>query len=122
MQKYIYWKVKKLYPTKNRMDRVNITVSKPLLEDVDEIARMKLEDRSTTIRQLLHMAIQEERIRMAIDLYKNQRTTLRGAAKLSNLDYWEFQNEMAKRGVPLMSSLSLVEEQIISVKKRLSYI
>lgn len=99
------------------MDRVNITVCKPLLDDVDEMARMKLEDRSTTIRQLLYMAIQEERIRMAIDLYKNQRTTLRGAAKISNMDYWEFQNEMSKRGVPLMSSLSLAEGQIRYVKK-----
>ncbi len=103
------------------MGRINVTLNKPLLKEVDEIARMKLEDRSTTIRQLLYMAIQEERIRMAIDLYKNQRTTLRGAAKLSNLDYWEFQNEMAKRGVPLVSSLSLAEEQIRSVKKRLGY-
>lgn len=103
------------------MERVNVTLTKPLLKEVDEIARMKLEDRSTTLRQLLHTAVQEERIKMAIDLYKNQRITLRQAAKLSTMDYWNFQNEMAKRGVSLISSLSLAEEQIKSVKKRLRY-
>jgi len=101
------------------MTRVNVTLNRPLLEEVDEIARLRLEDRSTAIRQLLSRAIQEERIVKAMELYKRKKITLRQAAKLAKLDYWEFQDEMWDRGLALMFSPSVAEEGMRYVEEKL---
>lgn len=100
---------------REKMKRINITLNKSLLEEVDKIAEMRLEDRSTAVRQLLQKSLKEEKIEKAIEEYKNQGMTLRQAARLSDMGYWEFQTEMAKRGIPLMSG-------VIPAEKRMKYV
>lgn len=102
-----------------KMERINITIYKSVLKEVDEVAKMRLEDRSTAIRQLLFNALKEERIERSIQLYKQQKVTLRKAAELGGLNYWEFQNEMAKRGIPVISSLAQAEQRIKYVESKL---
>ncbi|MEW6215295.1 MAG: UPF0175 family protein [Nitrospirota bacterium] len=69
------------------------------------------EDRSTVIRHLIKKAISEEKIEIAVKKFQSG-APFRKAAEIAGLDYWDFQAELDKRGIPLSVSLSLARKRI----------
>ena len=96
----------------SELKRINITMNESLLKEVDEVAKAKLEDRSTAIRQLVAASVKEEKLRVAIQKFQENVMTLREAAGVANLSYWEFQQELDKRGLPVMSDMGLAIRRI----------
>ncbi|MCL5986005.1 MAG: UPF0175 family protein [Actinobacteria bacterium] len=86
--------------------RTNVMLDKELLKSIDEFAKSMAEDRSTAIRQLIKKAISEEKISLGVKKYQ-EGASFRKAAEIAGLDYWDFQFELDKRGIPVISSLSL---------------
>ena len=91
--------------------RTNVMLDKELLDSIDEFAEMMAEDRSTAIRQLIKKAIIEEKIILAIKKFQ-EGVSFRRAAQMAGVEYWEFQMELDKRGIPMMSSFPLVQKRI----------
>jgi Arc/MetJ-type ribon-helix-helix transcriptional regulator len=83
--------------------RVNVTMDEQLLERVDSFAKENYEDRSTAIRQLLAFALTERNKKKVLEGYADGRLTLREAAELLGVDYWELQSILAEAGVPVSS-------------------
>ena len=92
-----------------KMVRTNVMIDKQLIDSIDEFAEEMAEDRSTAIRQLLKKALLEERINLAINKFQ-QGISLREAAEIAGVDYWDFQMELDKRGIPMISSVSLAKK------------
>ncbi len=92
--------------------RTNVMLDKELLKSLDEYAHAMEEDRSTAIRQLLKKSLSEEKIMLAIKKFQ-EGTTFRKAAEIGGLDYWEFQLELDKRGIPIASSIPFAQKKII---------
>lgn len=86
--------------------------NRSLLKEVDALAKMRLEDRSTAIRQLVTKTIKEEKIKLAVEKFVEGNITLREAAARAGLDYWDFQSELDKRGIPIMQDVSLARRRI----------
>lgn len=87
-------------------------LNKSLIKEIDKIAKMRLEDRSTAIRQLVAGRIKEEKTKLAVEKFQEGNITLREAAELAGLDYWDFQSELDKRGIPIMQDVSLARRRI----------
>lgn len=88
--------------------RVNTTLNVPLLEKIDQFAQENLEDRSTAVRQLIAkglFALQEEKI---LNSFKKGLVTVREAASLLGLSYWELNELLEKKNIPL-TNLSEIE-------------
>ena len=93
------------------MIRTNVLLDREVLTEIDELAKDMAEDRSTVIRQLIRKAISEEKIEAAIRKFRSG-ASFRKAAEMAALDYWEFQAELDKRGIPVSSSLSFARKRI----------
>lgn len=95
--------------------RTNVMLDKELLKLIDEYAETILEDRSTVIRQLIKKAIRDEKVTLAVRKFK-EGVSFRKAADIAGLDYWDFQAELDKQGVPVTSSLSFARKRLKKAK------
>jgi len=91
--------------------RTNVMLDRRVLKSVDEFARSMDEDRSTVIRQLIKKAIAGEKIELAIKRFQ-EGVPFRKALEIAGLDYWDFQAELDKRGIPISTSLSFARRRI----------
>lgn len=93
-----------------KLIRTNVMFNKNLLNSIDKFANIIDEDRSTAIRQLIKKAIVVEKIETAVKKFE-EGISFRDAAKTAELDYWDFQMELDRRGIPLMRSLHLAQKK-----------
>jgi predicted HTH domain antitoxin len=91
--------------------RTNVMLDREVLQSIDEFAKAMAEDRSTVIRQLIKKAILEEKIEIGVKKFQAG-VPFRKAAEIADLDYWDFQAELDKRGVPISASLSFARRRI----------
>lgn len=91
--------------------RTNVMLDREVLQSIDEFAKTMAEDRSTVIRHLIRKAISEEKIDIAVKNFQSG-VPFRKAAESAGLDYWDFQSELDKRGIPVTSSLSLARKRM----------
>lgn len=96
----------------NKLTRVNVMLNKSLLKEIDKVAKTRLEDRSTAIRQLITGRIKEEKIKLAVEKFQEGNITFREAVAIAGLDYWDFQSELGKRGIPIMQDVLLARKRI----------
>lgn len=81
--------------------RINATMPKKILRQIDDYAEEMQEDRSTAIRQLLAKALLEQRKYRILDAFKAKKLSLREAAEALGVDYWELQDLLRKEGIPV---------------------
>jgi predicted HTH domain antitoxin len=91
--------------------RTNVMLDKELLQSIDEFAKTMDEDRSTAIRQLIKKAVSGEKVELAVKKFQDG-VPFRKAAEMAGLDYWDFQTELDKRGIPISTSLSFARRRI----------
>ena len=92
--------------------RTNIMLDKEVLKTIDEFAKEMAEDRSTVIRQLIKKAITGEKIDLAVKKFQ-EGAPFRKAAEIADLDYWDFQTELDKRGIPVSISIPFGRRRIM---------
>lgn len=93
------------------LTRTNVMLDREILKLIDEFAKTMAEDRSPAIRHLIKKALLEERVSLAVRKFQ-EGVPLRKAAEMSWLDYWDFQTELDKRGIPVSTSLSFARRRI----------
>lgn len=91
--------------------RINILMDKEFLNKIEKFAKERSEDRSTAIRQLIKKALRDERIELAVRRFQ-EGASFRKAAAIADLEYWDFQAELDKRGIPIMDSITLAKRRI----------
>jgi predicted HTH domain antitoxin len=89
-----------------KLIRTNVMLDKEVLQSIDEFAKTMEEDRSTAIRQLIKKAVSGEKIELAVKRFQ-EGVPFRKAAEIAGFDYWDFQAELDKRGIPVSSAVSL---------------
>lgn len=90
--------------------RVNTTLYPDLLKRIDFYAKQRLEDRSTAIRQLVAEGLKTELKAKVIESLKEKKITIREAAQLLNVEYWEMQQIMDEESIHL---IDISEEEIM---------
>ena len=91
--------------------RINILMDKEFLNKIEKFAKERSEDRSTAIRQLIKKGLRDERIELAVRRFQ-EGASFRKAAAIADLEYWDFQAELDKRGIPMMDSITLAKRRI----------
>ncbi len=96
--------------------RINTTLTKDILEELDSYAKQHQENRSTAIRQLLSVALKEISKNTIINNYKNNKITLRQAAEQLGVTYWELMDILIDEGISIQK---LTDEEIQNRRKKI---
>ena len=90
-----------------------VTTSVRLPEDViQEIEKMSREEgieKGTLIRKLLTESLREYRIKKAMEMYREGKTSLWKAAEIAGITYREALEELKKRNIPFRYDLEDLE-------------
>ncbi|MBI2550550.1 UPF0175 family protein [Candidatus Woesearchaeota archaeon] len=98
-----------------KQQRVSLTLPKKILEEAEKMAKERLEDRSTAIRELLAIGITEYRENTAVRDYAEGKLSLGKAAETAGVSMWRFIDLLKERKVPLKYDLDALKEEIEAV-------
>ena len=95
-----------------KVGRVSLTVPKEILEKSDKIAKEKLEDRSTVMRELLALGLKQYMLQEALKQYTEGKISMGKAAELANVSVWKFLDEMKDKKIPIRYDLEDIKKEI----------
>lgn len=101
------------------MKNVLTTVRLPekILKELDNKAKKEKTDRTTVVRELLEGAIKESKVEEAVQLYKENKATLSGAARVAQLSVGEMMEELVRKGVKSNMTLEDYKESLATTFK-----
>ena len=100
-----------------KLDRISLTVPKELLEKSEKIAKEKLEDRSTVIRELLALGLNQYMIEDALTLYSEGTISMGKASEMADVSIWKFLDVMKERKIPIRYDLEDLKKEIKNIIK-----
>ena len=80
-----------------KLGRVSLTVPKEIVEKSDKIAKEKLEDRSTVMRELLALGLKQYMTIDAVNQYAEGKVSVEKAAELADISIWKFLDVLKER-------------------------
>ena len=95
-----------------RLGRVSLTVPTELLEKSDKIAKEKLEDRSTVMRELLALGVKQYMVKDAVNKYTEGRLSMEKAAELADVSIWKFLDVLKEIKAPIRYDLEDIKKEI----------
>lgn len=95
-----------------KLGRISITVPHEVLEKSDIIAKEKLEDRSTVMRELLALGLKQYILKDAIEKYIEGKLSMEKAAELADVSLWKFLDVLKERKIPIRYDLDDLEREI----------
>lgn len=95
-----------------KLDRISLTVPKELLEKSEKIAKEKLEDRSTVIRELLALGLKQYMMQEAIKHYCEGKVSMEKAAELADVSIWKFLDMLKEMKIPIRYDLDDIKKEI----------
>lgn len=95
-----------------KLGRVSLTVPKELLEKSDKIAKEKLEDRSTVMRELLNLGIKQYMTKEAVEQYTEGKVSMEKAAELADVSIWKFLDILKEKKTPIRYDLEDIKKEI----------
>ena len=95
-----------------KVDRISLTVPKEILEKSDKIAKEKLEDRSTVMRELLNLGLKQYLLQEALKQYTEGKISMGKAAELADVSVWKFLDEMKDKKIPIRYDLDDIKSEI----------
>lgn len=96
--------------------RVSLTIPKEIIIQSDKIAEDRLEDRSTVMRELLSLGLQQYNLQKALMEYGSGKISLGKAAELGGVSLWKFLDTLSERKIPIRHDLGGIKEEIISIR------
>ena len=95
-----------------KINRISLTMPKELLEKSEKIANEKAEDRSTVIRELLTLGIQQHMMNNALKIYMDGKVSLGKAAEIAEVSIWKFLDMLKDKRIPLRYDLEDIKKEI----------
>ncbi len=82
------------------MITISARIDKEIAEEIERIVKKKGVDRSTVIRELLKIGIQEFKLKEALELVRERKVTVWKAAEIAGLTYREMLEKLREHNVP----------------------
>lgn len=101
-----------------KLNRISLTVPKEILEKSDKIAKEKLEDRSTVMRGLLALGLQQHLMEQSIKQYSEGKISLEKAAEIADVSIWKFLDALKERKTPIRYDLEDIKNEIEHIIKK----
>lgn len=89
-------------------------MKKDIIEELDQIAKLRGVDRATIVRRIIDSGIENQRIELGIDLYQRG-GSLERAANISGASLWDLIEEIKKRGITSRFDIEEEKDTIINI-------
>ncbi|MBI4140707.1 UPF0175 family protein [Candidatus Woesearchaeota archaeon] len=99
-------------------EAIGIRLDDEILRKVDIVSREEYADRSTIIRKLLTLGLNEITKRKTAQAYREGRITLSEAAHKAGLTLWDFQHYLVDMGFVSSYSIEDINEELELLKKK----
>lgn len=100
------------------MGVITARVPDDLFQDIKEIEREEKAERAEVVRKLLDKAIDEWKLKRAIEMLKDGRITFRTAAKKAGLTYVEMLDQVERAGIPIGYSVADLQADLAELKRK----
>lgn len=97
--------------------RISVTIPEDLLEESEKLAKERMEDRSTIIRQLIAKGLKQEKRKRAIEMYLDGKLSLEEAAEEANISIWKMLDLLKERKAPIRYRGRDAEKEIKEIRK-----
>jgi len=104
--------------TVDKLQTITTRVPDEIYQDIKKIESEEKTERAEVIRRLLAEAIKRWKLKRALDTLREEKLTLRSAAKLAGLTYIEMMNEVEKAGIPINYTISDLQLDLEAFKKK----
>ena len=98
--------------------RISVTIPEDLLEESEKLAKERMEDRSTIIRQLIAKGLKQEKRKRAIEMYLDGKLSLEEAAEDANISIWKMLDLLKERKIPIRYRGRDAEKEIKEIRKK----
>lgn len=95
-----------------KLERISLTVPKEILEKSEKIAKEKLEDRSTVMRELLALGLKQYMVKSALNQYMEGKISMERAAELADVSIWKFLDILKDKKIPIRYDLEDIKREI----------
>ncbi|MFX0132229.1 MAG: UPF0175 family protein [Candidatus Hodarchaeota archaeon] len=92
-------------------------ISKELEKDIESFMKDKGLDKSSAVRKILEMGLNEWKKKKAIELFSLKRVTLWKASEIAGISLREMMDELNKQKIPIHVSIRDIEEDIKAAKE-----
>lgn len=89
-----------------------MTLPKKILEETENLAKERLEDRSTVMRELLAKGLKEHKESEAIKSYSEGKLSLGKAAEYAGISEWRFIDLLKEKKTPLRYDVDVLRKEI----------
>ncbi len=96
---------------------MSIIIPKDLREEMEKLAKLTNEDRSTIVRRLVTRGLDEVKLDLAIDYYLKGKVSFGKAAEIGGVSIWRLIDGLRDRRVASRYSIEDAEEDIRRVTK-----
>jgi len=98
---------------------VTVRIDKRLVEEIDEIAKKDKSDRAAVLRRIVSDALDRQRLRMAIQMYKDGKITTERAAQMAEVSIHEMIESLRREGVPSQFTTQDIRQDAVSLLRRM---
>lgn len=102
---------------REKMRVVAARFPKSSVEELEEIAREEQVDKSTVIVRALQQYIKDWKLKKALRLYREGKTTLWKAAKIADVSLWEMIEIVKQRKIPMQYTFKDFKEDFEAALK-----
>lgn len=93
-------------------------VPKRLRDEIQSLASITGEDKSTLMRKLMLKGLEEVKLDMGIDSYLKGKTSLERSSRIAGVSVWRFLDELTNRKIGLRYRLEDAREEIAKIVSR----
>lgn len=99
------------------METITARVPEALLKDLKRIESDERTERAEVIRRLLAEAIADWKLRKALEMIRERKSSIRAAAKFAGIRYIEMLDHVEKEAIPLDYTLSDLKADVEALKR-----
>lgn len=99
-------------------DRVSLLVPKKLRDEIESLATITGDDKSTLMRKLMQKGLHEMKLDVGIDYYIKGRASLEKASAVAGVSLWRFLEELTNRKIGIRYKLEDAQEEIARIVSR----
>ena len=100
---------------KMEINRISLTLPNEILEKSEEIAKERMEDRSTVIRELLALGLHQYITEEALKQYGEGKISMENASEMAEVSIWKFLDLLKERRIPIRYDLDDLKKEIESI-------
>ena len=91
-------------------ETISVRVDKSDLKEINEISKLEKKTKSSVLREILEKGIQEKKLEIALEKFKNNKASVGKAAKIAQMPLSQFMDVLVQKNIDFHYGVKELEE------------